>query len=81
VELWRDLPEYDQTLVRLRGSKNNRVSFILKVCAFLQEEGLVVVAHDREIYITEKLHQMVQKYYSDGGRKEQLLALIRKKGE
>lgn len=78
IELWKDLPEYDQSLKHLRRSKNNRISFILRVTAFLQEESLAVVYDDREIHVTEKMQVMVAKYYADSARKEKLLALIRR---
>lgn len=78
IELWQDLPEYDQSLKQLRRSKNNRISFILRVAAFLQEENLAVVYADREIHVTEKMQVMVTRYYADSARKEKLLALIRR---
>ena len=76
VELWQDMPEYDPELKKLRGTTKNRISFILKVGAFLQEEGLALVQQEREIYLTEKTEQMVRKYYSDRGRKDKLLTLL-----
>ncbi|NPV26740.1 MAG: hypothetical protein HPY81_04595 [Firmicutes bacterium] len=76
AELWQDMPEYDTEIKYLRRTTKNRISFILRVCAFLQEEGLVVVQGEREIYLQDKTEQMVRKYYADLGRKEKLLGLI-----
>ncbi|HUS89301.1 MAG TPA: DUF6063 family protein [Desulfosporosinus sp.] len=76
VELWQDMPEYDPDLKALRRSTKNRISFILKVAKFLEDEGLAHVEQDRELYATEKTEQMVRKYYSDRGRQEKLLTLL-----
>lgn len=54
VELWQDMPEYDPDLKALRRSTKNRISFILKVAKFLEEDGLAHVEQDREIYLTQK---------------------------
>jgi hypothetical protein len=77
AELWQDMPEYDTEIKQLRRTTRNRISLILRVCSFLQDEGLVLVQGEREIYILDKTEQMVRKYYSDNERKEKLLGLIR----
>ena len=81
VHLWRDLPDYDDKLKSLARSKNNKVSFILKVCNFLQEQDLVIVHQDREIYLRDRLDCMVRRYYSDTSRKEQLLQFLLSSGQ
>ncbi|KLU60190.1 hypothetical protein CEB3_c36210 [Peptococcaceae bacterium CEB3] len=76
VELWQDMPEYDPELKTLRRSNKNRISFILRVARFLEEDGLAHVEQDREIYLTQKTEQMVRKYYSERNRQEKLLSLL-----
>lgn len=78
-EYWNSLPAFDETLTNQRMGRNSRVSFILKVWAFLEEEGLAKVAVDSELHPTDKLDHMVRKYYSHQKRKDELLTLIQQK--
>lgn len=79
AEFWQNMPAFDETLQNQRMGRNSRVSYILKVWAFLEEEGLAKVAVDAEIHPTDKLDHMVRKYYSHQKRKDELLQLIQQK--
>jgi hypothetical protein len=78
-EFWMSMPAFDETLTNQRAGHKSRVSHILKVWGFLEEEGLAKVAVDAEIHPTDKLDHMVRKYYSHQKRKDELLALIQQK--
>ena len=79
AEHWMNMPAFDETLTNQRAGHKSRVSYILKVWAFLEEEGLAKVAVDSEIHPTDKLDHMVRKYYSHQKRKDELLTLIQQK--
>ena len=76
ADKWLDLPAFDDKVKSLRGAKNNRISFLLRMLRFLEEEALVVVLEDREIQLLPKLQHLVIKYYFHGQRKEMLLQLL-----
>ncbi|PWK13458.1 DUF6063 family protein [Tumebacillus permanentifrigoris] len=79
AEYWQSMPAYDETLTNQRMGHKSRVSYLLKVWSFLEEEGLAKVAVDSEIHPTDKLDHMVRKYYAHQKRKDELLALIQQK--
>jgi hypothetical protein len=79
AEYWHSLPAFDETLTNQRAGHKSRVSYILKVWSFLEEEGLAKVAVDAEIHPTDKLDHMVRKYYAHQKRKDELLSLIQQK--
>lgn len=74
--IWRDLPTFDDQLTNLKSARNNRVSFILRVMRFLEEEGLVQVLEDREVRLLPKMDHLVVKYYFHSQRKDYLLQLL-----
>jgi len=75
-ETWQDMPAFDDTVKNLKSARNNRVSFLLRVMKFLEEEGLVQILEDREIIILPKMEHLVVKYYFHSQRKEMLLQLL-----
>ncbi|ARU60051.1 hypothetical protein CBW65_02445 [Tumebacillus avium] len=79
AEYWHNMPAFDETLTNQRMGRNSRVSYLLKVWSFLEEEGLAKVAMDSELHPTDKLDHMVRKYYSHQKRKNDLLSLISQK--
>ncbi|TCP58208.1 hypothetical protein EV586_102661 [Tumebacillus sp. BK434] len=79
AEYWQNMPAFDETLTNQRMGRNSRVSYLLKVWSFLEEEGLAKVAMDSELHPTDKLDHMVRKYYSHQKRKNDLLSLISQK--
>ncbi len=76
ASLWKEMPAFDDTLKYQRRGKNNRISFLLRVLAFLEAEGLVQVLEDREIRLLPKLEHLVVKYYFHSQRKDFLLQLL-----
>lgn len=74
--LWIELPAFDDTLKHQRRGRNNRISFLLRILAFLEGEGLVQVLEEREIRLLPKLEHMVVKYYFHSQRKDYLLELL-----
>lgn len=74
-EHWKSMEEYRE-LERMKASKTNRYSFILRVCSFLQSQGLVNLVQEREIYITRKTELIVRNFYAGKETKEKLLKLI-----
>ncbi len=76
AEKWLDLPTFDDKIKNLRGARNNRISFLLRVLRFFEEEGLVLVLEEREIRLLPKLQHLILKYYFHGQRKEMLLQLL-----
>jgi len=78
AEVWSDLPVFDDELKNLRRGRNNRVSFILRVMSFLEDEGLVQVLENREIRLLPKFEHLIIKYYFHSERKDKLLKLIEK---
>lgn len=79
AEYWLSMPAFDETLTNQRMGHKSRVSYLLKVWAFLEEEGLAKVAVDSELHPTDKLDHMVRKYYAHQKRKDELLSLIQQK--
>ncbi|MDD3653750.1 MAG: DUF6063 family protein [Desulfotomaculaceae bacterium] len=75
-ESWLDMPAFDDSVKNLKIARNNRVSFLLRVMKFLEEEGLVQILEDREIRILPKMEHLVVKYYFHSQRKEMLLELL-----
>ena len=73
---WQDLPAFDDSVKNLKLARNNRVSFLLRVMRFLEEEELVQILEDREIRILPKMEHIVLKYYFHSQRKEMLLQLL-----
>ena len=76
ADIWDDLPPYDEKLKNLRRGRNNRVSFILRILAFLEDEGLVQVLENNEIRLLDKFEYLIVKYYFNSQRKEKILELL-----
>lgn len=76
AETWRDLPAFDDKIKNIRGARNNRVSFLLRVLRFLEEEGLIQVLEEREIRLLPKMEHLIVKYYFHSQRKAYLLQLL-----
>lgn len=75
-ESWQDMPAFDDSVKNLKSARNNRISFLLRVMRFLEEQCLVQILEDREIRILPKMEHMVVKYYFHSKRKEMLLELL-----
>ena len=73
---WQDLPAFDDTKKSLRRARNNRISFLLHVFGFLEQEGLVQVLEDREVRLLPKIEHLIIKYYFHSERKDKLLTLL-----
>jgi hypothetical protein len=78
AEVWLDLPPFDDELKNIRRGRKNRISFILRVLSFLEDEGLIQVLENEEIRLLPKLEHLIVKYYFNSTRKDQLLQLIEK---
>ncbi|NLL47282.1 MAG: hypothetical protein GX249_01740 [Firmicutes bacterium] len=76
ARIWSELPAFNETLKYQRRGRNNRISFLLRVLSFLENEGLVQVLGDSEIRLLPKLEHLVIKYYFHSQRKDQLLQLL-----
>lgn len=74
--LWSEMPAFNETLRHQRRGRNNRISFLLRVLTFLENEGLVQVLGDSEIRLLPKLEHLVVKYYFHSQRKDYLLQLL-----
>lgn len=68
---------FDEKLVHIKSGRNNRVSFILRVINFLENEGLATVSDDLEVRILPKLEHIVEKYYFNTERKEELIEFLK----
>jgi len=75
---WQDMPAFDDNIKSLRGARNNRISFLLRVMGFLEDVELVQILEDREIRILPKMEHIIVKYYFHSQRKEMLLDLLSK---
>lgn len=76
ADVWNDLPVFDDELKNLRRGRNNRISFILRVMAFLEEEDLVQIMENKEIRPLAKFEHLIIKYYFHSERKDKLLQLF-----
>lgn len=76
AEVWLDLPPFDDHVINLNRARNNRISLLLRVMKFLEEEGLVQVLEDREVRLLPKMEHLVLKYYFNSQRKDYLLQLL-----
>ncbi|MDK2889112.1 MAG: hypothetical protein PWP72_1990 [Thermoanaerobacter sp.] len=76
AEVWLDLPPFDDHVTNLNRARNNRISLLLRVMKFLEEEGLVQVLEDREVRLLPKMEHLVLKYYFNSQRKDYLLQLL-----
>ncbi|MDD4518336.1 MAG: DUF6063 family protein [Limnochordia bacterium] len=76
AEIWLDLPPFDDTVKNLRSARNNRISFLLRVLAFLEEEDLVQILQEHEVRLLPKMEHLVVRYYFHSQRKDELLALL-----
>lgn len=68
-KLWLDLPTYDEKIKNYGQSKGTRISFIYRTLKFLQDQGLVNVDNDSEIYTTDKMDTIIISYYPESTRK------------
>ncbi|MBC7543856.1 MAG: hypothetical protein H7338_14120 [Candidatus Sericytochromatia bacterium] len=75
---WDGLDIYDDTLKQLTRGRKNRVSFLLRIGAFLAREGLAEVLDHREIRLLPKLQHLIGHYYFHEQRKDQLLQLLQR---
>ncbi len=76
ADIWEELPPFDDQLKSLRRGRNNRISFLLRVMAFLEEEELVQVLEDDIIRLQPRLEHTIIRYYFHSERKEALLGLL-----
>lgn len=76
AEVWLDLPPFDDQVINLNRARNNRISLLLRVMRFLEEEGLAQVLDDREVRLLPKMEYLVLKYYFNSQRKDYLLQLL-----
>jgi len=74
--LWLDLPTYDEKIKSFSQSKGTKISFIFRTLRFLQEQGLINLDNDSEIYTTEKLDTIVISYYPESSRKKEILSFL-----
>ncbi len=75
-EVWMDIPPFDDTIKNLRRAKNNRISFLIKIMDFLEEESLIQVLEDYTIRPLPKMEYLIIKYYFHNERKEILLSYL-----
>lgn len=76
AEVWLDLPPFDDNVTHLNKARNNRISLLLRVMKFLEDEGLVQVLENREVRLLAKMEHLVIKYYFNSQRKDYLLELF-----
>ncbi|MGI6588579.1 MAG: DUF6063 family protein [Peptococcia bacterium] len=76
AEVWLDLPPFDDQVINLNRARNNRISLLLRVMRFLEEEGLAQVLDAREVRLLPKMEYLVLKYYFNSQRKDYLLQLL-----
>jgi len=76
ADVWLDLPPFDDHVMSLNRARNNRISFLLRVMRFLEEEGLVQVLEEQEVRLLPKMEYLVIKYYFNSERKDYLLQLL-----
>jgi len=76
IKEWGSLPVFDDELNNLRRGRNNRISFILRIMSFLEDEELVQVLENKEIRLLPKFKHIVENYYFHNSRKEKILNLI-----
>lgn len=76
AEVWLDLPPFDDQVINLNRARNNRISLLLRVMRFLEEEGLAQVLDEREVRLLPKMEYLVLKYYFNSQRKDYLLQLL-----
>lgn len=75
-KLWLDLPAYDEKIKSFGQSKGTRISFIYRTIKFLQEQGLVNLDNDSEIYTTDRMDTLVISYYPESNRKREILSFL-----
>ena len=75
-KLWLDLPTYDEKIKNYGQSKGTRISFIYRTLKFLQDQGLVNVDNDSEIYTTDKMDTIIISYYPESTRKKEILSFL-----
>lgn len=76
AQIWHHLPPFDDRLKKLKMGKNNRISFILRILTFLEDEGLISLLEEDQIFLTEKLEHLIYRYYFHSERKELLLGFF-----
>ena len=76
AEFWLDLPYQKSDAAQHRSSKA-QVAYLLKTMDFLQNHGLVRMVRDRQVFPTERLHNLVLNYYNNVDHKNEILETIR----
>lgn len=74
--IWEDIPPFDDRLKNIKKGRNNRISFILRVMTFLEDQGLVKMLEYDHICLLPKLDHIIYRYYFQSERKEALLGLF-----
>lgn len=75
-EYWLNMPAYDERIVRHAASKGTRISLISRVLSFLENQGLVNVDNDSDIFTTTRMDAVVTGYYPESARKKEILSYI-----
>ncbi|SNX53654.1 DUF6063 family protein [Thermoanaerobacterium sp. RBIITD] len=76
VQKWNSMIVYDERKVNVQSTKNSRMAFIKKVCAFLRDQGLAIIEEDKVLRTTEKMDRMVTSYYTADDRKQEIMDFI-----
>jgi hypothetical protein len=82
AETWDNLDPFNPEIKNLRRASKNRVSFILRVCDFFEDEGylkvgLLQVLEESEIRLLPKIEHFISHAYYNDRRKDELLQFLR----
>lgn len=81
ISFWNDLEIFNERQ-EISNSPKTKLGFVYKVCKFLKDEGLARIDdNDREVTLTEKTFNMVNRYYTDKMRRDRIMSILCKKGE
>jgi hypothetical protein len=83
AETWDDLDPFNPEIKNLRRASKNRVSFILRVCSFFEDEGylrvgMLQVLEESEIRLLPKIEHFISHAYYNDRRKDELLEFLKK---
>lgn len=80
AKYWRSLPDAREHIKS--SGKKDKISFVRRVCDFLEGENLIIFYRDRNaIYPSDRFKAIINKYFRDKDNKNTILKFIKELGE
>ncbi|MEC1523350.1 DUF6063 family protein [Neobacillus niacini] len=78
---WHNLSEVTDKVKELRKARTMDYGFLLKALGFLEKEKMLVVKEEQEIVMTEKMKHIIDHYYHQESRINEIKSLLNEVNE